>query len=94
MSKLFSDSKFYHFYLQEISKEIKEETEKVEHNKLGMFVLVLMSHGAEGDVILDCDCQPVRLVEIRKLLSPSHFPAMKGKPKLVIVQACSGSKRL
>ena len=77
---------------KEIAKEIKEETERGDHRNLGMFALVLMSHGKGGDVILDSQCQPVRLAQIRKLLSPSHFPAMKGKPKLLIVQACSGGK--
>ena len=57
-----------------------------------MFALVIMSHGTEGDVILDCNCQPVSLARIRKLLSPAHFPAMRGKPKLMIIQACSGGK--
>ena len=66
------------------------ETEKKENNNLSMFALVLMSHGKGGDVILDSQCQAVSLAQIKKLLSPSHFPAMKGKPKLLIIQACSG----
>ena len=80
------------FKCQEINREIIEETERDDHSNLGMFALVLMSHGARGDVILDSEGQPVDLVHVRKLLSPSFFPAMKGKPKLVIIQACSGGK--
>ena len=57
-----------------------------------MFVLVLMSRGTGGDTILDCQNQPVSLTKITDLLSPRKFPAMKGKPKLMIVQACSGGK--
>ena len=57
-----------------------------------MFVFVIMSMGQRGDLLLDCYSQPIDLLKIKDLLSSSKFPAMKGKPKLVIVQACSGSK--
>ena len=59
-----------------------------------MFVLVIMSRGMRGGILLDCYNQPVDLVKIRDLLSPSKFPFMKGKPKMLIVQACSGGKSL
>ena len=57
-----------------------------------MFVLVIMSYGKRGNIILDVDKNPVDLVKIYELLSPANFPAMKGKPRLVIIQACSGGK--
>ena len=75
-----------------IYREIQEETRKAEHRSYGMFVFIIMSHGMRGDVLLDRDNQEVDLVKIRDLLSPRNFPAMKGKPKLMIVQACSGSE--
>ena len=71
---------------------IKKETKKRIHWSLGMFVLVLMSHGGRDNVISDSNNQPVSLVNIQDLLSPKNFPAMKGKPKLMIIQACSGGK--
>ena len=71
---------------------IKKETEKHIHWGLGMFVLVLMSHGGRDNVISDSNNQPVSLVNIQDMLSPKSFPAMKGKPKLMIIQACSGGK--
>ena len=57
-----------------------------------MFVLVLMSHGGKDNLIYDSNNQPVSLVNIQDMLSPKNFPAMKGKPKLMIIQACSGGK--
>ena len=57
-----------------------------------MFVLVLMSHGGRDNLIYDSNNQPVFLVKIQDMLSPKNFPAMKGKPKLMIIQACSGGK--
>jgi hypothetical protein len=71
--------------------EIKEETQRTEHKQYSMFVLVIMSIGREGNIVLDCNRQPVKLIDLQDLLSPRNFPAMKGKPKLMIVQACSGS---
>ena len=68
------------------------ETERTIHWSLGMFVLVLMSHGGRDNLIYDSNNQPVSLVSIQDLLSPENFPSMKGKPKLMIIQACSGGK--
>ena len=51
-----------------------------------------MSHGTDGDVIYGSDRGQVRLTEVKDLLSPGLFPQMSGKPKFVIIQACSGSK--
>ena len=78
--------------LKEIYEEIREETQNDKHGTYGMFVFVIMSHGLRGDIILDRDGQPVDLMKIKDLLSPHHFPAMRGKPKLMVVQACSGGK--
>ncbi|XP_067941065.1 malignant fibrous histiocytoma-amplified sequence 1 homolog [Watersipora subatra] len=75
---------------EEILKKIEKETKREEHHKLGMFVLIIMSHGTDGDMILDHHGEQFSLVSIRDSLSPQRFPAMAGKPKLIIVQACSG----
>ncbi|XP_067932893.1 malignant fibrous histiocytoma-amplified sequence 1 homolog [Watersipora subatra] len=77
---------------EKILKEIQEETSREEHYRLGMFVLVIMSHGADADMLLDHHAKYFSLVAIRDSLSPRRFPAMAGKPKLIIVQACSGDR--
>ncbi|XP_067933998.1 caspase-8-like [Watersipora subatra] len=77
---------------QQILREIQEETSREEHNRLGMFILIIMSHGTEGDMLIDHHGKPFSLVSIRDSLSPRRFPAMAGKPKLIIVQACSGEQ--
>ena len=51
-----------------------------------------MSHGTKENIIFDSNNQQVDLADIEQLLSPRSFTAMKYKPKLMIVQACSGSK--
>lgn len=60
---------------------------------LGAFVLVITSHGDEGTVI-GSDGVHIKLTDIYGLLAPKYFPSMKGKPKLIIIQACAGSKYL
>ena len=57
-----------------------------------MFVLILMSHGTRGNVIFDSNNQPVDLIDLQGLLKPMNFSAMEGKPKVIIVQACSGGE--
>lgn len=71
---------------------IAKETEHPDHVDYGMFVLVIMSHGTENDCVYGTDEQLVRLTDVYDLLSSPKFPLMTGKPKLVIVQACSGGE--
>lgn len=54
-------------------------------------MLVLSSHGHEGS-ISGSDGKHVTITELMELLSPKNFPAMRGKPKLVIIQACAGGE--
>ena len=82
-------------YIQDIVESIHSETQLVDqtgytvHKGLGMFVLVITSHGAEGTVA-GSDHKHIKLTDIYQLLSAKNFPAMKGKPKLIIIKACAG----
>ena len=77
--------KAVHAETQYIDKDTRESV----HSNLGMFVLVLMSHGGYGTLQVGRH-DVIKLVDIYRLLSPQNFPAMKGKPKMIILQACSG----
>ena len=90
-------------YFKDIIRAVRTETEFVDkdtgvsvHSNLGMFVLVLMSHGAYCTLAATDENSPtgdeiqIKLVDIYRLLSAQNFPAMKGKPKMIILQACSG----
>lgn len=80
---------------QEIVEAVHQETQLVYqgttsvHEGLGMFVLVMMSHGNTG-TIEGCDNRAINLVDIYKLMSSQNFPAMRGKPKVVILESCCG----
>ena len=54
-------------------------------------MLVIMSHGDDGKVYGN-DSSSLNLCDIYGLLSETKFPAMAHKPKLVIVEVCSGGK--
>ena len=72
-------------------QEIDDETvNNPEHDDYGMFILVLMSHGAENECIFGTDGKLVKLNDVYFSLSAKRFPEMSGKPKFVIVQACAG----
>ena len=80
------------FASQRMIAAVEDETKNDEHKRLGMFVLILMSHGDGQDSILGSDSKPVYLQHLYQMLWSTRFPHMAGKPKVVVVQACSGCK--
>ena len=80
--------------MNEETQYIDKDTRESVHSNLGMFVLVLMSHGGYGTIAAKDGntgtMTQIKLVDIYRLLSSRNFPAMRGKPKMVILQACSG----
>ena len=80
--------------MHEETQYIDKDTRESVHSNLGMFVLVLMSHGGYGTIAAKDGntgtMTQIKLVDIYRLLSSLNFPAMRGKPKMVILQACSG----
>ena len=84
--------------MQDIVRTIHTETQMVDrqtgesvHKDLSCFVLVVMSHGARGSV-MGSDHVYVDITEMNNLLSPKNFPAMKGRPTIVIIQDCAGGE--
>jgi len=51
-----------------------------------------MTHGGVNNYIYGVDGKRVKLTDVYDLLTPLKFPGMTGKPKIVILEACSGSK--
>lgn len=73
--------------LKGVIQESKDDPTKYQDHK--MFVLIIMAHGSEG-LVKASGTDRVMLDAVYKKLSHTHFPAMKGKPKWVIIQACKG----
>ena len=57
-----------------------------------MAVLCILSHGKES-VIYGSDGKVVQAKELINQFSDRNCPQMKGKPKMVIIQACQGGKQ-
>jgi len=71
---------------------IKDEVQRKEHEDLGCHALVIMAHGGEDNYIYGVDMKRVKLTDVYDLLTPLNFSGMAGKPKIVILETCSGSK--
>jgi len=72
---------------------IREETKNPGYAEVGVSALVIMTHGTENR-LYGTDNQPIEYSDVFDLLTAYQFPAMAGKPKLVILQACCGSEYL
>jgi len=73
---------------------IKSEVTKKQHKDLGCHVLVIMTHGGLNNYICGTDLKRVKLTDVYDLLTPFNFTGMAGKPKVVILETCSGGKKL
>jgi len=90
---LFSDKTFtFNSFPQGILEAVESEVRDERHKNFGCHVLVIMSHGSKDNYIYGTDGRKVSLIDIYDLLTPLNFPGMVGKPKVVIVQACSGGE--
>lgn len=77
--------------MKTISEEIdSSKSKKDQYRAYKMFVLILIGHGNDGS--FSGPDGSVRLADIYKKLS--DFELMRGKPKWIIVNACSGSGKI
>ena len=72
---------------------VDAQTGESVHKDLSCFALVVTSHGGEGSIV-GSDHRHIKITDMLELLSPKNFPEMKGKPKIVIIQACAGGELL
>ncbi|NXI64714.1 CASP3 protein, partial [Anseranas semipalmata] len=53
------------------------------------FVSIISSHGEEG-AVFGCDCRPVKLTRIFRILSSQNCLVLAERPKIFFIQACRG----
>ena len=63
------------------------------HDKFVVFVLIVMSHGKDEDHILGVDNKSVSVGELMEEFQAERCPSLKGKPKILIIQTCRGSRQ-
>uniref|UniRef100_A0A0K2UYK0 Caspase1like [Acyrthosiphon pisum] n=1 Tax=Lepeophtheirus salmonis TaxID=72036 RepID=A0A0K2UYK0_LEPSM len=62
-------------------------------DNLSCLMIFISTHGEENDVLLAFDKTFNLRKDIMEELSPKKIPSLAGKPKVVFVQACQGSKK-
>ena len=76
---------------KEMLNEVKFFAYEKDHSDYDCFVLWLMSHGRSGEVF-GSDGFPLPIETIKDMLSNASCATLRGKPKLLFVQACRGDK--
>lgn len=77
----------YHDMYSEVQKFAGRE----EHARADMAVLVVLSHGRHG-LVAAADGRELETEWILKQLNNTGCPLLRGKPKLVLLQACRGDE--
>ena len=67
------------------------EYANIDHTQYCAFVMIVMSHGSNRDVIYGVDGRYVTLEAIMSEFQATNCPSLDGKPKVFIIQACRGS---
>ena len=76
---------------REMLNEVDFFAYEKDHSDYDCFVLWLMSHGRSGEVF-GSDGFPLPIETIKDMLSNASCATLRGKPKLLFVQACRGDK--
>lgn len=72
--------------------ETAEEFAKKDHSNFDAFIMIVMSHGADGDAIFGVSGKhKVTVKELMDEFSVNECPSLADKPKIFIFQACRGS---
>ena len=74
-------------------EEVAQEYGGKNHDKFVAFVLIIMSHGDDEDFILGVDNKPVSVRALMREFQAERCPSLKGKPKILIIQTCRGSRQ-
>ncbi|CAH1786849.1 unnamed protein product [Owenia fusiformis] len=76
----------------DIRKVLIEERNRSIHAMYDSFVLVILSHGTV-DAVYGVDKETVPYKEIYNFFNGENCKNLVGKPKIIIIQACQGSKK-
>jgi len=75
---------------EQIHKVCKDAAD-ADHSNFDAFVIIIMSHGDECNVVYGVDHRPVRIEDILMEFKPINCATLCTKPKLFFVQSCRGS---
>ena len=65
-----------------------EEYSQMKHK--GVFILIILSHGGEGDVVYGTDIGEVKVHELQEYFHTTKCASLAGVPKVFLIDACRG----
>ena len=71
--------------------DIAEEYASQDHTDFDAFVMIVMSHGGDGDTICGVNGKKIAVKELMAEFKVVHCPSLKNKPKIFIFEACRRS---
>ena len=96
LRKLFESLRFEVIIERDLERNhiegVAQEYGRKNHDKFVAFVLIVMSHGDDEDCVLGVDNKPVSVKALMKEFQAQKCPSLKGKPKILIIQTCRGSR--
>ena len=69
-------------------KTVRDFSQLQDHAQADMCVVIVLSHGDDGDLIYSCDGRVVSAEYLLRQFNNDACPLLKGKPKFFILQAC------
>ena len=72
-----------------IREKVEEYSKK---NHKGVFILIILSHGKEGDVVYGTDIGEVKVHELQEYFHTTSCHSLAGIPKVFLIDACRGGK--
>ena len=94
LKELFSNLSFKVIVKNDLKKhemeKVAEDYGAENHAKFDAFVMIVMSHGWDGDCILGVDERATTVKNLMAEFRGTKCPSLKNKPKLFIIQTCRG----
>ena len=94
LEKLFKELGFTVMVHQNLTAEKMKSTaegySRMTH--YGVFFLIILSHGGEGDVVYGTDGKKVEVDQLKELFYATNCPSLAGIPKIFLIDACRGSR--
>ena len=94
LKKLFNDLGFTVMVHRNLTAEkMKSTAEGYSHmTHSGVFYLIILSHGGEGDVVYGTDGKKVDVHQLKEFFYAKNCPSLAHIPKIFLIDACRGSR--
>ena len=96
LKQIFHDLFFTVIVERDLTKHQMENVAKkyggqTDHSTFNVFMMIVMSHGGDGNCILGVDGRETSVKDLMVEFQEQKCPSLKKKPKVFIIQACRGS---